>query len=80
MGFYSLWGTRRQLNSENNWIKQIEANAQTNVLKVWVGNNCDIPDGLVTEEEGKKLANDFNMIFFETSTKTNQNVNEILIS
>ena len=60
-----------------NWIKQIEANAQTNVKKVLVGNKCDKPDRVVTEEEGKKLADDFGMNFFETSAKTNQNVNEV---
>ena len=60
-----------------NWIKQIEANAQTSVIKVLVGNNCDKPDRVVTEEEGKKLANDSNMGFFETSIRTNQNVNEV---
>ena len=60
-----------------NWIKQIEANAQTNVCKVLVGNKCDKPDRVVSEEEGKKLAEDFNMSFFETSAKTNQNVNEV---
>lgn len=59
-----------------NWIKQIEQNAQTNVCKVLVGNKCDKPDRKVTEEEGKKLAADFNMSFFETSAKSNQNVNE----
>ena len=30
-----------------------------------------------TEEVGKKLADDFNMKFFETSAKTYQNVNEV---
>ena len=60
-----------------NWIKQIEANAKINVCKVLVGNKCDKPDRVVTEEEGKKLADDFNMSFFETSAKTNQNVNEV---
>ena len=60
-----------------NWIKQIEANAQTSVIVVLVGNNCDKPDRVVTEEEGKKLAKDFNMGFFETSIRTNQNVNEV---
>ena len=60
-----------------NWIKQIEANAQTTVKKVLVGNKCDKPDRVVAEEEGKKLANDFNMSFFETSAKTNHNVNEV---
>ena len=59
-----------------NQIKQIEVNAQTNVCKVLVGNKCDKPDRVVTEEEGRKLAGDFNMSFFETSAKTNQNVNE----
>jgi Ras-related protein Rab-8A len=60
-----------------NWIKQIEANAQTNVKKVLVGNKCDKPDRVVSKEEGKKLADDFGMNFFETSAKTNQNVTEV---
>jgi small GTP-binding protein len=60
-----------------NWIKQIEANAQNNVQRVLVGNKCDKPDRQVSEEEGKKLADEFNMHFFETSAKTNQNVNEV---
>ena len=37
----------------------------------------DKPDRKVTESEGRKLAEDFNMSFFETSAKTNQNVNEV---
>ena len=60
-----------------NWIKQIEANAQTSVKIVLVGNKCDKPDRVVTKEEGKKLADDHNMSFFETSVKTNQNVTEV---
>ena len=60
-----------------NWIKQIESNAQTNVKKVLVGNKCDKPDRVVSKEEGKKLADDFGMNFFETSAKTNQNVTEV---
>ena len=60
-----------------NWIKQIEANAQGNVKRVLVGNKCDKPDRVVTEEEGKKLADDYSMSFFETSAKTNQNVSEV---
>ena len=60
-----------------NWIKQIEANAQGNVKRVLVGNKCDKPDRVVTEEEGKKLADDYTMSFFETSAKTNKNVTEV---
>ena len=60
-----------------NWIKEIEANAPTNACKVLVGNNCDKPDRVVTEEEGQKLADEFNIGFFEASPKTNQNVNNV---
>jgi Ras-related protein Rab-8A len=60
-----------------NWIKQIEANAQNNVQRVLVGNKCDKPDRVVSEEEGQKLADEFKMKFFETSAKTSQNVNEV---
>ena len=60
-----------------NWIKDAEENGYTNACKVLVGNNCEKPDRKVTEEEGKKLADDFNMGFFETSPKTYQNVNEV---
>lgn len=66
----------KSFKSITNWIKQIEQNAQTNVCKVLVGNKCDKPDRKVSEEEGQKLASDYNMSFFETSAKSNQNVNE----
>ena len=59
-----------------NWVKQIEQNAQNNVCKVLVGNKCDREDRKVTFEEGSKLAGEFNMKYFETSAKTNLNVNE----
>jgi Ras-related protein Rab-8A len=59
-----------------NWVKQIEQNAQNNVCKVLVGNKCDREDRKVSYEDGSKLAKEFNMQFFETSAKTNYNVNE----
>jgi small GTP-binding protein len=58
------------------WVKQIEQNAQSSVCKVLVGNKCDREDRKVTFEDGQKLAKEFNMQFFETSAKTNYNVNE----
>jgi small GTP-binding protein len=59
-----------------NWVKQIEQNAQNNVCKVLVGNKCDRDDRKVSFDEGQKLAKEFSMQFFETSAKTNYNVNE----
>ena len=60
-----------------NYIKQVQVNAQTNLVQVLVGNNCEKPDRKVTENQGKDLANEFGFAFFETSPKTNQNVNEV---
>ena len=36
-----------------------------------------MPDRVITIEEGKKMAEEYNMGFFETSVKTNQNINEV---
>jgi GTPase SAR1 family protein len=60
-----------------NWVRQIEQNAQSNVCKVLVGNKSDREEARkVSYDEGAKLAKEFNMQFFETSAKTNYNVNE----
>lgn len=59
------------------WVKQIEANAQSSVCRVLVGNKCDREDRKITFEEGKALAEEFNMQFFETSAKSNTNVGEV---
>ena len=61
----------------SNWIKQVEAHGEKNIVKVLVGNNCDKLDRVVTEEEGKQLAEDFSIGFFETSPKTDKNVSEV---
>lgn len=45
--------------------------------KVLVANKVDLPDRrVVTEEEGKALAEKYNVPFFETSARTSMNVNE----
>ena len=60
-----------------NWIKQIEQNARSNICKILVGNKCDKPERVITEEEGIKLGKFYNMNYYETSAKTGQNINEI---
>ena len=50
-----------------------------NVLIYLVGNKIDLDDlGRVTYEEGKSLANDLNMKFFEVSAKTRDGVDILL--
>ena len=67
---------RSRTFQNNNKNILIEQNAQNNVCKVLVGNKCDKQERTVSTEEGAKLAEDFNMKFFETSAKSNLNVNE----
>ena len=63
----------------SNWIKTIKVNSEPNACKILVANKCDKPYREITEEEGKKLGDDFGMFFLETSARTNKNVNEMFI-
>ena len=58
------------------WIKEVKAYSNTETNIVIVGTKCDISDREVTEEEGKKLADELGVKYFETSAKTGYNVNE----
>ena len=56
-----------------------EKTERDNVLIYLVGNKIDLDDlGRVTYEEGKSLANDLNMKFFEVSAKTRDGVDNLL--
>lgn len=64
-------------NSISTWIEQIKPNIDKNVTKILIGNKCDSTNRKVVFDEGKKLSQEFNMIFFETSALTGENVNEV---
>ncbi len=58
------------------WIDEIISEAPIDTRIILVGNKCDLSnERKVTEEEGKKLADEFGLLFFETSAKTGYNVN-----
>ena len=61
----------------SNWLIEIEKNASKNVLKVLIGNKCDLEDKrLVSYNQGKEFADTYGLKFIETSAKKNLNVNE----
>ena len=59
-----------------NWIKQIEAHAHSNIVKILVAAKCDIADKKVESAEGEALAKEFGIEFFETSAKLDANVTD----
>lgn len=68
---------RETFNSIRNWIAQIQIHGDVNVLKILIGNKCDLDDRRsISWEEGNRLAKEFEMDFFEVSGKTNYNITE----
>ena len=58
------------------WVNEVKKHPEIKTNVVIVGTKCDILDREVTEEEGKKLADELGVRYFETSAKTGYNVNE----
>nr|KJB66438.1 hypothetical protein B456_010G140100 [Gossypium raimondii] len=65
-----------------NWIRNIEQHASDNVNKVLVGNKADMDESkrAVPTSKGQALADEYGIKFFETSAKTNLNVEEVFFS
>ena len=60
-----------------NWLGEVESNANSQVLKILIGNKCDLEDRReISKDEGEAFAMRNGMQFMETSAKLNTNVNE----
>ena len=60
-----------------NWLIEIEKNSSDKVLKILVGNKCDLSDDReIQTEEGQAFAVRNGMEFMETSAKMNTNVSK----
>ncbi len=58
-----------------NWIEQIKEEANERIIIYLVGNKIDCSNiRVISNEEGKKLAGEFGLKYFETSAKNNENV------
>ncbi|XLS56830.1 hypothetical protein HN51_006585 [Arachis hypogaea] len=66
-----------------NWIRNIEQHASDNVNKILVGNKADMDESkrAVPTAKGQALADEYGIkFFFETSAKTNMNVEDVFFS
>ena len=61
----------------SNWLIEIEKNASKNVLRVLIGNKCDLEEKrVISFNQGKEFADTYGLKFIETSAKKNLNVTE----
>ena len=61
----------------SNWLIEIEKNASKNILRILIGNKCDLEDKrVITQAQGKEFADTYGLKFIETSAKKNFNVSE----
>ena len=64
----------------NSWLIEIEKNGNRNVYKLLIGNKADLEDKrVITKEEGQEFASINGMDFFETSAKTDYQVQDAFI-
>ena len=66
-------------NNIQNWLTQIDQHALPNVRKVLIANKVDKPaeEHKIDSEQGRKLAEQHGLEFFECSAKTGQNVSQV---
>ncbi|KAK8459177.1 hypothetical protein SEVIR_2G094466v4 [Setaria viridis] len=69
-------------NNIRNWIRNTEQHASDNVNKILIGNKADMDESkrAVPTSKGQALADEYGIKFFETSAKTNLNVNQVFFS
>jgi len=66
---------RESFEAVKHWMQEIDKYAQENVLKMIVGNKCDMTDKRkVTLEEGQDLASQYGVVYFECSAKSCSNI------
>jgi len=69
-------------NNIRNWMRNIEQHAADNVNKILVGNKADMDESkrAVPTAKGQALADEYGVKFFETSAKTNLNVENVFFT
>ena len=70
---------RESFENVTKWIEDLKKYAPKTISIVLIGNKCDLTEKReVSENEGREFAEKNGMLFFETSTKTGKNVEEVL--
>jgi small GTP-binding protein len=67
---------QKSFDNATKWVEQIRNNLQDDVPKVLVACKVDRPDRKISRSDGENLANNLNLLYFETSAKTNIGIDE----
>ncbi len=65
----------RSFENINKWLRNIDDHASDDVVKMLIGNKCDMDDKrCITRTRGEALAREHAIPFLETSAKNNVNI------
>ncbi len=65
----------RSFENINKWLRNIDDHASDDVVKMLIGNKCDMDDKrCITRARGEALAREHAISFLETSAKNNINI------
>ncbi|KAK9744634.1 Ras family [Popillia japonica] len=62
------------------WFECVRENAPSNVMVVLLGNKCDSSNRVIESDMGEKMAENFQVPFFEVSSKMDININEAFLT
>lgn len=63
-----------------NWIADIEKYAKEGIMKILVGNKCDLKEKrMISEEQAREFSRKYNIEYFETSAKDSSNIQELFV-
>ena len=72
---------RTSFENVQEWIDEVKSQTPKEILLVLVGNKIDLEsERIVSFDEGKKLSEDNDMLFFETSAKNGNGINEVFLN
>ena len=69
---------RKSFSNISSWLDECKEMCYKDILICLVGNNTDLEEKrVVSKEEGQKFADDNGLLFFETSAKSGENIEEM---
>ena len=72
--------SRDSFNNVSTWVEDCKNQSPKTIFMVLVGNKSDLNDKRqVNTEEGQELAEKYGMLFFETSAKSGENVENVFV-